>query len=109
MIGQVGSAIAATNFLQDIGKESRIEDVVFVASGKLLVLLIPTLCWCGGVRTASAYEIAEKLDDASSKLETDWKMDEWVSKASLTTHVSMAYIFVNDSIRSLSRPCMPPL
>lgn len=34
MIGQVGSANAATKFLQDIGKESRIANVVFVASGK---------------------------------------------------------------------------
>lgn len=35
MIGQVGSANAATKFLQEIGKEPRIENVVFVASGKL--------------------------------------------------------------------------
>lgn len=52
MIGQVGSANAATKFLQDIGKESRIANVVFVAS--------------------------EKLDVTSSRLESDWKMDEWL-------------------------------
>lgn len=52
MIGQVGSANAATKFLQDIGKESRIANVVFVAS--------------------------EKLDVTSSRLDSDWKMDEWL-------------------------------
>ncbi|CAH0058706.1 unnamed protein product [Clonostachys solani] len=52
MIGQVGSATAATKFLQDVGKEPRIQDVVFVAS--------------------------EKLDVITSGLENDWKMDEWV-------------------------------
>jgi hypothetical protein len=52
MIGQVGEAKAATEFLQEIGRDSRIEGVVFVA--------------------------AEKLDAATSRLENDWKMDEWL-------------------------------
>jgi hypothetical protein len=52
MVGQVGSNARATKFLQDIGNDTRIQDVVFVAS--------------------------EKLDVASSSLENDWKMDEWV-------------------------------
>ncbi|TRX89957.1 hypothetical protein FHL15_009229 [Xylaria flabelliformis] len=52
LIGQVGSAAAATKFLQEIAKESRIADVVFVAS--------------------------ETLDVTTSKLESDWKMDEWL-------------------------------
>ncbi|KAI1422629.1 hypothetical protein F5Y12DRAFT_607906 [Xylaria sp. FL1777] len=50
MVGQVGTANSATKFLQEIKEESRIADVVFVAS--------------------------EKLDVATSKLETDWKMDD---------------------------------
>ncbi|KAI3316582.1 hypothetical protein HD806DRAFT_527759 [Xylariaceae sp. AK1471] len=37
MIGQVGSAAVATKFLQDIGNEPRVADVVFVASGRLAV------------------------------------------------------------------------
>ncbi|CAG9980544.1 unnamed protein product [Clonostachys byssicola] len=52
MIGQVGSAKAATRFLQDISKESRIQDVVFVAP--------------------------ERLDVITSRLEDDWKIDEWL-------------------------------
>ncbi|CAH0040695.1 unnamed protein product, partial [Clonostachys rhizophaga] len=52
IIGQVGSANAATEFLQSVGKESRIQDVVFVAS--------------------------ERLDVTTSRLENDWKMDEWL-------------------------------
>jgi hypothetical protein len=52
MVGQVGSNARATKFLQDIGADTRIQNVVFVAS--------------------------EKLDVASSSLENDWKMDEWL-------------------------------
>jgi hypothetical protein len=52
MIGQVGSANAATKFLQEISQETRVADVVFVAS--------------------------DKLDVATSKLDSDWKMDEWL-------------------------------
>ncbi|KXH62528.1 hypothetical protein CNYM01_01739 [Colletotrichum nymphaeae SA-01] len=51
MIGQVGSATAATKFLQEVKTESRIQEVVFVASERL---------------------------DSSSNLENDWKMDEWL-------------------------------
>ncbi|RSL83664.1 hypothetical protein CEP52_016661 [Fusarium oligoseptatum] len=51
MIGQVGTANAATAFLQEIGNETRITNVVFVASEKL---------------------------DASSNLEGDTNMDEWL-------------------------------
>ncbi|KAJ5108739.1 hypothetical protein N7456_005414 [Penicillium angulare] len=52
VIGQVGTASRATQFLQDISKEEKISDVIFVAS--------------------------EKLDVTASKLESDWKMDEWL-------------------------------
>lgn len=52
LIGQVGVSDAATQFLEEISRDSRIADVVFVAS--------------------------EKLDVASSKLESDWAMDEWL-------------------------------
>lgn len=34
VIGQVGSSVAATKFLQDIKDDSRIQNVIFVASGK---------------------------------------------------------------------------
>jgi hypothetical protein len=34
VIGQVGSAKGATEFLRDISNEKRISDVIFVASGK---------------------------------------------------------------------------
>lgn len=37
MVGQVGTATSATKFLQEIGNESKIADVVFVASGRLTV------------------------------------------------------------------------
>lgn len=76
MIGQVGSANAATKFLQDIGKESRIANVVFVASGELAVT---THTYNIQALRASANTVTEKLDVTSSKLESDWKMDEWVS------------------------------
>jgi hypothetical protein len=38
MIGQVGEAKAATEFLQEIGRDTRIEGVVFVAAGELGVV-----------------------------------------------------------------------
>ncbi|KAH8730014.1 hypothetical protein GQ44DRAFT_673679 [Phaeosphaeriaceae sp. PMI808] len=52
VIGQVGSANAATKFLQEIGNESKIADVVFVAT--------------------------ERLDAKASQLTSDWDMDAWL-------------------------------
>ncbi|KAH7108727.1 hypothetical protein EDB81DRAFT_457301 [Dactylonectria macrodidyma] len=75
MIGQVGSNTAATKFLQDIGKELRIANVVFVASGSWQC---PPTCISLRHCTTSANNATEKLDVTSSRLESDWKTDEWL-------------------------------
>lgn len=105
MIGQVGSANAATKFLQDIGKESRIENVVFVASGKLVVT---THTYLIALPTHLLKTVTEKLDVTSSRLESDWKMDEWVSIPRLTTRVFMRNNFANKPHNSSSKPYMRP-
>jgi hypothetical protein len=71
MVGQVGSDARATKFLQDIRNDTRIQDVVFVASGNMDRSN-------DFLETAPINIALENLDVASSSLENDWKMDEWV-------------------------------
>jgi hypothetical protein len=75
MIGQVGSAKAATEFLQGLSKEPIIANVVFVASGESAITPTRVSLWR---RMSYADNIKEKLDVTSSRLDSDWKMDEWI-------------------------------
>lgn len=80
MIGQIGTAKAATTFLEGVGNNKEIEDMVFVTSGKPQ----PALAALHGPDMSNTYLltklIPDQLDERLSAFkQKEGDLDRWVS------------------------------